>query len=352
MRREHGVVKAEDALAQLDRYDTIVDVRSESEFAEDHIPGAIICPVLSDDERREVGTMDRQQSSFEARRRGAALVARNIARHLEERFADRPRDWQPLVYCWRGGNRSGSMVHILSRVGWRAAQLDGGYRAYRRAVMAALNTLPAGLRFVVICGATGSGKSRLLQHLAATGAQVLDLEKLARHRGSVLGGLPAQSQPGQKLFESLIWDVLRRCSPERPVFLESESRKVGNLHVPDQLLLRMRESECVNLDVPLVARIRLLRDEYGHFEDDPDSLLSQLDGLIELHGREKVMRWKALATAQHWDRMVEQLLTEHYDPAYRRSIARNFKQVGAATTIFIASDDNAAYADAARTLSA
>ncbi len=352
MRPEHGIVEAEQALAQLDRYDTIIDVRSEGEFSEDHIPGAISCPVLSDDERREVGTMDRQQSSFEARRRGAAMVARNIAGHLEQRFADRPRDWQPLVYCWRGGNRSGSMVYILTRVGWRAAQLHGGYRAYRRAVMAALNTLPARLRFVVICGATGSGKSRLLLQLAAIGAQVLDLENLARHRGSVLGGLPSQPQPGQKLFESLIWDVLRRCSPERPVFVESESRKVGSLHVPDQLLLRMRESECVKLDVPLAARIRLLRDEYGHFEEDPDSLFGQLECLAELHGREKVARWKALATARHWDRMVEQLLTEHYDPAYRRSIARNFKQVGDATTIFIGSNDTAAYADAARALGA
>ncbi|HTN49455.1 MAG TPA: tRNA 2-selenouridine(34) synthase MnmH [Burkholderiaceae bacterium] len=352
MKRDHAAIEAADALAHLDSYDTIVDVRSEGEFAEDHVPGAINCPVLSDDERREVGTMDRQQSSFEARRRGAALVARNIARHLEQRFADRPRDWHPLVYCWRGGNRSGSMVHILSRVGWRAEQLHGGYRAYRRAVMAALDTLPAQLTFKVICGATGSGKSRLLQHLVAAGAQVLDLEALARHRGSVLGGLPSQPQPGQKLFESLIWDALRRCRPDRPVFVESESRKVGNLHVPDQLLLRMRESECVALDVPLPARIRLLREEYGHFERDPQSLLVQLDGLVELHGREKVAQWKALAAARHWDRVVEQLLTEHYDPAYRRSIARNFKRVGDAPSLYIGSVDSAAYTAAARSLGA
>jgi tRNA 2-selenouridine synthase len=350
MKRDHGVVEAAAALVHLDRYDTVIDVRSESEYAEDRIPGAISCPVLDDAERHEVGTMDRQQSSFEARRRGAALVARNIARHLEERFADRPRDWRPLVYCWRGGNRSSSMVHILSRVGWRAEQLDGGYRAYRRAVMAALDTLPAQLEFRVICGPTGSGKSRLLQHLAALGAQVLDLEALACHRGSVLGGLPMQPQPGQKLFESLIWDRLRRFDPMRPVFVESESRKVGSLHVPDQLLLRMRESGCIALHVPLPTRVGLLREEYGHFEQDPGLLRAQLDCLVELHGREKVASWKALAHAQQWDRMVEQLLTDHYDPAYRRSIARNFKESATAARLAIISADSAAYTAAAQSL--
>jgi tRNA 2-selenouridine synthase len=277
MKREQDVIAAADALRELDRFDTIIDVRSESEFAEDHVPGALNCPVLSDAERKEVGTMDRQQSSFEARRRGAALVSRNIARHLEEVFADKPRDWRPLVYCWRGGNRSGAMTHILGRVGWRAQQLEGGYRAYRRAVIAELDALPQRLQFQVICGPTGSGKSRLLQQLAGRGAQVLDLEALACHRGSVLGGLPSQPQPGQKHFESRVWDTLRRCAPARPVFVESESRKVGSLRVPDALLARMRESPCITLEVPRAARVRLLRDEYAHFERDPDTLMSQHD---------------------------------------------------------------------------
>jgi len=220
MRPDRDEVEATEALQDLDAYDTVIDVRSEGEYAEDHVPGAISCPVLRDAERSEVGTMDRQQSSFEARRRGAALVARNIAHHLETTFADRPRDWHPLVYCWRGGNRSGAMTHILDRVGWKAVQLRGGYRAYRRAVIQQLDVLPGRLQFRVICGATGSGKSRLLQQLAEAGVQVLDLEGLACHRGSVLGGLPSQPQPGQKYFESLLWDRLRRFDATRPVYVE------------------------------------------------------------------------------------------------------------------------------------
>lgn len=296
--------------------------------------------------------MDRQQSSFEARRRGAALVSRNIAHHLETCFADKPRTWQPLVYCWRGGSRSAAMTHILSRVGWQARQLEGGYRACRRVVIADLEQLPTRLSFRVICGTTGSGKSRLLQQLAAIGAQVLDLEALAHHRGSVLGGLPALPQPSQKHFETRIWWALRGFETARAVYVESESRKVGELRVPDRLLTTMRASDCIRLEVPLAARIRLLRDEYAHFEADVDSLRTQLDCLVPLHGHEKIAEWKRLAGAAGWDELVERLLVEHYDPAYLTSIDRNFERVGQARVLRIESDDSADFLDAARELAA
>lgn len=352
MSEDRTVVRVEEALAGLDRFDAIIDVRSESEYAEDRIPGAVNCPVLTDAERAEVGTMDRRQSSFEAKRRGAALVARNIARHIEESFGDKPRAWRPLVYCWRGGNRSGAMTHILGRVGWQARQLEGGYRAFRRAVLADLEELPSRLRFRVVCGTTGSGKSRLLQHLAEAGAQVLDLEALAHHRGSVLGGLPALPQPSQKQFETRIWDALRRYDASRVVFVESESRKVGELRVPDRLLMTMRASECIRLELPLAARVRLLRDEYVHFESNAATLHEKLDCLVGLHGHERVGRWKQLVDEGHWDALVERLLVEHYDPAYLKSIGRNFTRSSDAQPLVLASDDPATFRDAARALAA
>ena len=352
MNVDRSVISVEAALADLAQFDDIVDVRSESEYAEDHMPGALSCPVLTDAERAEVGTMDRQQSSFEAKRRGAAYVARNIARHLEQSFADKPRSWKPLVYCWRGGNRSGAMTHILARVGWQARQLEGGYRAFRRAVLAELEQLPTPLSFRVICGTTGSGKSRLLQHLAEAGAQVLDLEALAHHRGSVLGSLPALPQPSQKQFETRIWHALRGFDSSRPVFVESESRKVGALRVPDQLLLAMRASECVRLELPLAARVRLLRDEYVHFEADKAGLLERLDCLVPLHGHERVGAWKALVDEGRWDALVERLLVEHYDPAYLRSIGRNFTRSPQAAPLALPSEDAAAFRAAARALAA
>jgi len=350
MNEDRSVIPVDAALADLARFDDVIDVRSESEFAEDHVPGAISCPVLSDAERAEVGTMDRQQSSFEAKRRGAAYVARNIARHLETTFADKPRGWKPLVYCWRGGNRSGAMTHILCRVGWQARQLEGGYRAFRRAVLAELERLPLAFSFRVVCGTTGSGKSRLLQQLGGAGAQVLDLEALAHHRGSVLGGLPALPQPSQKRFETLIWHALRGFDAARPVFVESESRKVGALRVPDQLLVSMRGSACIRLELPLDARVRLLRGEYAHFESDRPALLERLDCLVPLHGRERVGEWKRLVDEGRWDALVERLLVEHYDPAYLRSIGRNFTRSPQAEPLRLDTDDTAAFRTAARAL--
>ncbi len=347
---DRSVIACDEALRRLDEFDAVIDVRSESEFAEDHLPGALNCPVLDDAERALIGTQHKQASPFAARRRGAALVARNIARHLETSFADKPREWKPLVYCWRGGQRSGALTHVLTRVGWHARQLEGGYRAYRRAVVQALAQLPARFDFRVICGTTGSGKSRLLRALERAGAQVLDLEDLAQHRGSVLGGLPQQPQPSQKQFETRIWWRLRHFDPARAVFVESESRKVGDLRVPDALIERMRASECLRLELPLPQRIALLRDEYLHLEQDRDTLFRQLDCLVPLHGRDKVREWKLLAERGAWGELVGRLLRDHYDPVYVKSIGRNFARVADARVIAPASAAEEDFARLAREL--
>ena len=340
-----------EAMAQLGAFDAIIDVRSPSEFALDHVPGAISCPVLDDDERARIGTLHKVDSAFAAKRRGAALVARNIARHLEEQLADKPRQWRPLVYCWRGGQRSGALVHVLSAIGWPARQLEGGYRAFRRHVVAELETLPQRYRMRIVCGPTGSGKSRLLRHLAKCGAQVLDLEEIAQHRGSVLGALPLP-QPSQKQFETRLWSSLRCFDPRRVVFAESESRKVGQLRLPDALIAHMRAAECVQLQLPPAARVRLLRDEYAHFEADGPGLMRQLDCLVALHGHERVEAWKRLAAEHRWDEMVRRLLEEHYDPAYHRSINRNFLHAAAATEVTLDSESEADFARAAAALAA
>jgi tRNA 2-selenouridine synthase len=216
----------------LTSFDDLIDARSPSEYHEDHLPGAISLPVLDDEERARVGTLYKQDSPFAARRLGAALVSRNIARHLETALAGKPRAWRPLVYCWRGGKRSGALAHVLREVGWAARTLEGGYRAYRRWVVAELAAQPARFAYRVVHGATGSGKSRLLRALARAGAQVLDLEALAAHRGSVLGGLPGEPQPSQKRFESRLYAALAALDPGRPVYVEGESRKIGQLQVP------------------------------------------------------------------------------------------------------------------------
>jgi tRNA 2-selenouridine synthase len=340
-------IACQEALAELSRFDTVIDVRSESEFAIDRLPGAINCPVLTDSERIQIGTLYKQVSPFEARRAGAALVADNIAKHLRSCFADRPRGWSPLVYCWRGGERSASVAHVMDRIGWRVQRLEGGYRAFRRLVVEALEALPLRLHYRVLCGATGCGKSRLLGHLDRAGAQVLDLEALAAHRGSVLGHLPGCSQPSQKQFETRLWWALSRLDPARPVFVESESRKIGDCHLPAALLETMRQSECVRLDLPVSKRIQLLRDEYRHYEHRPDRLSEQLDCL---HGAATVQRWKALAQSASWDALVSSLLADHYDPVYLRSIQTNYQRVGEARSVHLDSADASAFEEAARQL--
>jgi tRNA 2-selenouridine synthase len=345
-----ALLSCAEALARLQSFDAVIDVRTPAEFEEDHLPGAINCPVLSEAERAQVGTMYKQIGSFEAKKVGAALVARNIAHHIDTLFLDKPRDWKPLVYCWRGGNRSGAMAHILARIGWPAMQLEGGYREYRRHVNQELAELPARFSFKVICGTTGSGKSHLLRTLAASGAQVLDLELLAAHRGSVLGNLPGAPQPAQKAFESGIWETLRGFDPERPVFVESESKKVGKLRVPDALMDRMRDSDCVALSLPLQRRVELLMEEYSHFIADPAALNAQLGCLVKMHGHERIVRWQAMALEGSMAQLVEELLREHYDPAYLRSIGRNFGRVESAVPVEMEEISEAAFAAAARGL--
>ena len=338
------------ALSNLEGFDAIIDVRSESEFALDHIPGAINCPVLHDEERVTVGTLYKQDSPFKAKKIGAAIVARNIAAHLDTHFVDHPKSWQPLVYCWRGGNRSGAMAHILAKIGWPSAQLDGGYKAYRRCLVSQLDEMAGRYRFQVICGTTGSGKSRLLETLALRGAQVLDLEKLAAHRGSLLGSLPGESQPTQKMFESRIWHALRQCSAHRVIFVESESKKIGDLRVPEQLMESIRTSPCLRMEISTAHRVALLIEDYPHLVTNTSLLMSQLAHLVPLHGRDKIAHWRAIAESGDSRLLVEVLLKEHYDPAYLKSIARNFAGYRDALTINLPDVSTATFQSAAAEL--
>jgi tRNA 2-selenouridine synthase len=335
-------------VAQLPDFDEIIDARSEGEFAEDHVPGAINYPVLNNEERARVGTLYKQQSSFEAKRVGAALVAANIARHLQESLHDRPRQWRPLVYCWRGGTRSDAFAHVLHQVGWRAGRIDGGYRAYRRAVVDELVTLPARIRLKVVCGLTGTGKSRLLRAIEEAGAQVLDLEALAAHRGSLLGSLPGEPQPTQKMFESHVWSAIKSFNPARPVFVEAESRKIGELRVPEALIDAMWKSECVVLEAPVAARVALLKEEYSHFFQDVEALNGKLQRLVPLHGHAVIDGWKSLALAGRWDKLTAELLARHYDPAYTRSIGKHYPALDRAPRLRLAAIDPAAFAALAR----
>ena len=344
--------KLKNLIVTLDRageFDEIIDVRTPLEFAEDHIPGALNAPVLSNEERVLVGTMYRQVSPYEATRVGAAMVARNIARHLDTTFADRPRNWRPLIYCWRGGKRSGSMTTWFNLIGWRARQLDGGYKAYRRAVCATLDSLPTRFRYIALVGHTGCGKTRLLNALRDVGAQTLDLEALACHRGSLLGALPGTPQPAQKGFDSGLVETLGRFDPQWPVFVESESRRIGLVQLPIALIEAFHAGPWVQVEAAHDERIAFLLDDYAHLFDEPDAFKAQLHRLIGLHSREEVMRWKALIDADARVDLFTELIDRHYDPAYARTYRATYDKPNRALT-FTFRPNAADVRDQARTL--
>ena len=344
------LISAEEAIARLGDFSCVIDARSEDEFAHDHLPGAINWPTLNNEERARIGTLFKQASPFEGKKQGAALAAVNIGRHIGREVVDKPREWQPLVYCWRGGKRSGSLCLVLDQIGFRVHQIDGGYKAFRQLVLAQLPELARRLQYRVICGPTGSGKTRLLQALRAQGAQVLDLEGLANHRSSVLGLVPGQSQPSQKRYDTVLWDALRSFDPARPVYVESESKKVGNVAVPEALILAMRESDCIHLQLADEERVALLLEDYDWFVKDPEFFCQRLSALTELRGREVVESWQQRVRGGLTPQVVRELLVEHYDPTYSASIRRNFKRWEAAVNVTARDRSMAAMDQVAREL--
>ena len=314
-------------------FQVIIDTRSPAEYALDHIPGALNFPVLDDEERRITGTTYVQVSAFEARKIGGAMVARNIARHLDDSFRDKARDWRPLVYCWRGGMRSGSFVTWLRLVGWDAQQLKGGYKAFRAHVIERLNAVTPMLQLRVLCGPTGSAKTRVLQALAEQGEQVLDLEALAAHRGSVLGGIPGHDQPSQKGFETQLMTALTALDPNRRVWVEAESRRIGRISVPDALLLRLRDSPVVEIAATPEARLAYLLRDYAWLGDDPQGFADKLGTLKGLLPNETLAQWQAWALAHELPPLFAALMSEHYDPLYKRSQGRHLERLGQAQRV-------------------
>jgi tRNA 2-selenouridine synthase len=317
-------IPAAEALAQLDRFDTIIDARSEDEYAEDHLPGALNWPTLDNQERIQIGTMYKQVNAFEAKKRGAAIAARNIARHIETHVLDKPKSWSPLTYCWRGGKRSGSLSLVLGQIGFPVTLIEGGYKAFRAAMLTDLQMRVPLLQWRVVCGTTGSGKTRLLHALAQEGAQVLDLEALACHRSSVLGAVPGVPQPTQKHFDMRVWDAIRRLDPQRPVFVESESKKVGNVAISEALIAAMRASPCISLQLPDAQRVQLLLEDYDFFVQNTDRFCERLEALTQARGRAVIAEWQEKVNTGRIAEVVLELLTEHYDPVYTQSMQRNF----------------------------
>lgn len=311
-----GVTRVDDWTAE---YDAIIDVRSPAEYEDDHIPGAISLPALSNEERARVGTVYKQVSAFEAKKLGAALISRNLAEHIETYFLDKPGGFQPLIYCWRGGQRSGSFALVLAEIGFLPNTLIGGYKGYRNDVLERLESLPGQFQYRVVSGKTATAKTRFLEALREAGGQVLDLEGLANHKGSMFGLTPGEQQPSPRGFDSLVVETLRHFDPAKPVWVESESPKIGQLFVPKALHHALRGEPGIRLDAPLEARVQHSMEDYRPWFDHKDAVRDRLERLTYRHGHAQIADWLAFLDAEDWKGLVRALLVDHYDPAYEGS---------------------------------
>jgi tRNA 2-selenouridine synthase len=330
-------------------YAMVIDARSPREYAEDHVPGAVNLPVVDDAQYAEVGTTHRTDT-HRAYLIGVEYSLRNIAAQIEPLISKHGPGERFLVYCFRGGKRSRLWADSLRTIGYDVDVLPGGWKAYRQWVRDGLASLPAAFECQVLCGPTGCGKTRLLAALAREGHQVLDLEALAAHRGSLLGAIPGQSQPGQKLFDSMVLETLRGFDPERSVWLEAESKKIGALQIPEALFEAMRRAPIVTLSAPMAERVRLWREDYPHFAADPLAMVDRLEPLKPLVGKEVLAHWRSLAAAGETDALFESIMTLHYDPCYARSNKRNHGVPAAARSLELAALDGPALAEAVRRL--
>lgn len=321
-------------MQDFNSYDLIIDARCPREYEEDHIPGAINLPVVDNNEYAEVGTLHRTDP-MAAYQLGARYSLMNIARHIESHLSKYNNKSKILVYCFRGGKRSKVWFDVLDTIGFRVEKLKGGWKAYRRWVNEQMTTVPADFRYIVVSGPTGCGKTRLLSALHESGAQVLDLEAIATHRGSIIGAVPGKKQPTQKMFDTLLLQRLSELDAGKPVWVEAESKKIGQVQLPEALLAGMRAGLTITVDAAMPQRVQLLREDYAHFEQDPDSLIERLAYLRPLVGGEEIGLWEQLAQRREVPQLFERLMRAHYDPSYRRSILRNYPDIDSSPKVML-----------------
>ena len=309
------------------KFDTIIDVRSPLEFAEDHIVGAINCPVLSDLERQKVGTIYKKESSFKAKIIGSSLTAKNIAFHIENNFMEKKGAWQPLIYCWRGGQRSKAFSIVLSEVGWRTNQLKGGYKEYRNQVINFLDNIGPKLKITLISGKTGSAKTKILKSIENEGGQILDLEGLANHKGSLLGKIPDLIQPSQKFFESLIFNKIQNLNLKDKIYIEAESSKIGNIHIPKSIWKKMIKSPRIEISANVELRAKFLVSDYDYMCNNPTLINPIIKGLKNRLSKELFDEWTNLIDRKKWFDLTKSFLENHYDPSYSSNTIKNDRKV-------------------------
>lgn len=297
----------------------LIDVRSEGEFAESHIPGAVNIPIFNDEERAQVGTMYKQIGTEQARELGLRIASAKLP-ELIRSIEQASQGKEPVVYCWRGGMRSKSVAAVLDLMGLPVYRLEGGYRGYRERVKERIANFQLAARCVVIHGMTGVGKTELLKRLERDGEPVVDLEGLAAHKGSAFGSI-GEAPRNQRMFESLLLERLDELQGSSYIIIEAESKRIGRVNLPDFLLRAKEQGLHILVNAPLPVRVQRTLDQY--MADGPE-FKEKLKGAMHaiekrLSHEDRSLGWEAIEH-NRFDELAEMLLVKYYDPRYRHSM--------------------------------
>jgi len=294
----------------------VIDVRSPTEFAQGHIPGAHNLPLFNDDERAEVGTLYKQKGRIQAIQRGLEIAGTKM--RLFTNFALRLKSSELLLYCWRGGMRSASMAWLFEAIDIRCTLLERGYKAYRTHILASFSKP---LKMVLLGGFTGGGKTEILNALHTYGAQVLDLEHLANHKGSAFGGIGQAQQPTTEQFENLIATQCAQIDPFQPLYVEDESRNVGRCSIPLPFWEQMRSAPLMCIQTPRPHRTHRLMQEYAGF--DTELLCEAIKKIEKRLGFDRCNE-ASLACRQGERQKALEICLDYYDKAYANQLYERF----------------------------
>ena len=308
-------------------FSDIIDVRSPAEFKEDHISGSINLPVLNNKQRVDIGKIYKKESPFKAKKIGASLVSNNISKHLKKVLINKPGNWKPLIYCWRGGQRSKAFATVLSEIGWQVTILKGGYKTYRSSINNEINKLTKTSRFIVLKGPTGCAKTKILELLKKQGLSVLNLERLASHKGSLLGDIPNKKQPSQKMFESKIFSSLNNLKNKNKIFIESESSKIGNLFLPQIVLNKIKTSQAIEINANLDERIKFLLNDYSKYIREENSFLELFKHAKNKVSSKTINNWLKLYKNKNWYKLAHYLIVDYYDPLYKHNLNKKSNKI-------------------------
>ncbi|MEM9918157.1 MAG: tRNA 2-selenouridine(34) synthase MnmH [Bacteroidota bacterium] len=296
---------------------TLLDVRTPAEYTKGHIPGALSFPLFENQERVEIGTLYKQQSPRDAFLRGLELVGPKMADFVRKAEAIAP-DKKLLLHCWRGGQRSGSMGWLLRSAGFDVRTLDGGYKAYRRFVHASFDQ--KNTSFIVLGGLTGCGKTDILHALRDVGHQVIDLEGIARHKGSAFGALGEQPQPTVEQFENDLYECCRNFEAGKPIWLENESKSIGRVYLPEGFWQNMKRAPVINIELPFERRLDILVDNYGAYPKE--DLIEAFNRIRKRLGGQHLKA--ALEALQEGDlRSAAAIALRYYDKSYHFFLERS-----------------------------